>query len=364
MKGISRRVFLRTAAVGAGALGLSYAGLGLAGCSDDTSTEGTDTSADASADSGDTAAPKELFPIRVITQTVFNEVIVGDKLGFFEDEGIKIEYIGTTPQGVTEFQLLEQGEADAFVSVHPPQIGQARLAGIDAVAVAPGSRDTKLFPHMHYLVPENSSIQSLDDLKGKTIGIPSIAACTTGLVEYWFANKGETSDAEFVALGTNLESSLLQEQVDASASHNPFAGKALAAGGLREIATSNDVLQQENFSLAGRGFLRSFIDQNPDVVQGFANALYRSRSWINDHVEEAAALNAESNGLDPADVSAALWEPSKTLIPEALERWVQLAEIIGNWEPGQIDPTELYDNSFGEKVPDAPASDKDLKFTA
>lgn len=350
MKEISRRSFLRGAALGAGALGLSYAGLGLTGC----------TSTPPVASTGS----KELYPLRVITQTVFNEIVVGEKLGFFGDEGIQIEYIGTIPSGVTEFQLLQQGEADAFVSVHPPQIGQARVAGIDAVAVAPGSRDTKLFPHMHYLVAENSSIQTLDDLQGKTIGIPSIAACTTGLVEYWFANKGQTSNAEFIALGTNLEAALLQGQVDVSTSHNPFAGKALQAGGLREIATSNDVLQQEDFSLAGRGFLRSFIDEHPDVVQGFANAMYRSRLWINDNVEQAATLNAVTMNLDPADVSAALFETSKTLIPAAYARWVELAEIINNWEPGRIDPSELYDNSFGQKVPDAPASDKTLTFTA
>jgi ABC-type nitrate/sulfonate/bicarbonate transport system substrate-binding protein len=352
---------VRFAAAGAGMLSLSYAGLALSGCSDGESNGATGNPGDAGEADADN---QELFPIRVITQTVFNEIIVGDELGFFKDEGIRIEYIGTTPQGVTEFQLLEQGEADAFVSVHPPQIGQARVAGIDAVAVAPGSRDTKLYPHMHYLVPEESDIETLDDLKGKTIGIPSIAACTTGLVEYWFANKNQTADAEFVALGTNLESALLAKQVDASTSHNPFAGKALAVGGLRRIATSNDVLQQENFSLAGRGFLRSFIDEHPDVVQSFVNALYRSRSWINDHVEQAASLNATSMQLDPLDVSAALWETSKTLVPEAIERWVQLAEIIGNWEPGQIKPEELYDNSFGEKIPDVPASDKNLSFEA
>ncbi|MDR3315817.1 MAG: ABC transporter substrate-binding protein [Coriobacteriales bacterium] len=359
MSELSRRDFLRHTALGAGVLGVgALSGFSLTGCGEEA--------AKPAADSGTPTTPetKELFPIRVITQTVFNEVIVGDKLGFFEDEGIKLEYIGTVPQGVTEFQLLEQGEADAFVSVHPPQVGQARVAGIDAVAVAPGSRDTKLFPHMHYLVQEDSPIKTLDDLKGKTIGIPSIAACTTGLVEYWFANKGETADAEFIALGTSLEASLLQGQVDASTSHNPFAGKALAAGGLREIATSNDVLQQEDFSLAARGFLRSFIDENPAAVQGFVNALYRSRTWINANVDAAAALNAESMGLDPADVSQALWEASKTLHPEALERWVELAEIIGNWEKGQVTVDELYDNSFGEKIPDVPASDKTLKYEA
>jgi ABC-type nitrate/sulfonate/bicarbonate transport system substrate-binding protein len=337
----------------------------LAGCasddaqSADTGSAATDLAEETSVASGE----DELFTLRVITQNIFNEVIVADELGFFADEGIEIEYVGTLPSGVTEFQLLEQGEIDSFVSVHPPQVGQARVAGIKAVSVAPGSIDTREYPHIHYLVQEDSDIRSLDDLIGKKIGISNLAACTNGFVDIYLKSQfpDYTPDqVEYVPLGANTEQSLVQGLIDVSTAHNPSAGITLAAGGVREIASSSDILKQENFSLAARGFLESFIEERPDVVQGYVNAMYRARLWINEHLEDAIRLNADVLGLEPENVSPAIYEQAKNNIPADIERWVEFGETVGNWQPGAIKAEELYTLEF---VPDdAPASDKDIRW--
>jgi ABC-type nitrate/sulfonate/bicarbonate transport system substrate-binding protein len=308
-------------------------------------------------------ASGEPFTLRVITQSIFNEVIVADELGFFEDEGIRIEYVGTLPSGVTEFQLLEQGEIDSFVAVHPPQVGQARVAGVKAVSVAPGSIDTREYPHIHYLVQEDSDILTLDDLRGKKIGITGLSACTNGFVDIYLKSRfpDYTPDqVEYVPLGANAEQSLAQGLIDASTAHNPAAGIALAAGGVREIASSSDILKQENFSLAARGFLESFIEEHPDIVQGYVNAMYRARLWINENLEDAIRLNADVLGVDSVNVSPAIYEQAKNNIPTDIERWVEFGETVGNWEPGAITPEELYTLDF---VPeDAPASDADIRW--
>lgn len=308
----------------------------------------------------------EVFTLRVITQSIFNEVIVADELGFFEDEGISIEYIGAVPQGVTEFQLLEQGEIDAFVSVHPPQVGQARVAGVKAVSVAPGSIDTREYPHIHYLVQDDSDIETLDDLIGKKIGVTGLSACTNGFVDFYLGNKfpGYSPDqVEYAHLGNTanvVEQALLQGLIDVSTSHNPAAGVALAAGGVHEIASSSDILQQENFSLAARGFSESFIAAHPEVVQGFVNAMYRSRLWINNHLEDAIQLNADVLGVPSGNVSPAIFEQAKNNVPTDIARWVEIAESIGNWEHGDVKAEDIYTLDF---VPaDAPASDADIKW--
>ncbi|MDR2296528.1 MAG: ABC transporter substrate-binding protein [Clostridiales Family XIII bacterium] len=319
--------------------------------------------ADASEEGAALADGGEPFTLRVITQPIFNEIIVADELGFFAEEGIEIEYVGAIPSGVTEFQLLEQGEIDSFVSVHPPQVGQARVAGIKAVSVAPGSIDTRVYPHIHYLVREDSDIQSLDDLIGKKIGISNLAACTNGFVDIYLQSRfpDYTPDqVEYIPLGANTEQSLVQGLIDISTAHNPSAGITLAAGGVREIASSADILRQENFSLAARGFLESFIEEHPDVVQGYVNAMYRARLWINDHLEDAIRLNADVLGLASENVSPAIYEQAKNNIPADIERWVDFGESVGNWQAGEIEAEELYTLEF---VPDdAPASDKDIRW--
>jgi ABC-type nitrate/sulfonate/bicarbonate transport system substrate-binding protein len=333
----------------------------LAGCSAPAATQ-PQTPAEDAPDSAETSEP---FKLRVVTQAIFNEVTVADELGFFADEGIEIEYVGTLPQGVTEFQLMEQGEVDAFVAVHPPQVGQARVAGIKAVAVAPGSRDTREYPHIHYLVQNGSDIQTLDDLVGKKIGITGLAACTNGFVDFYLGGvyPDYTPDqVEYVVLGNNAEQSLLQGLVDVTTSHNPIAGKTLATGEVREIANSSDILQQEDFSLAARGFTEDFIAEHPEVVQGFVNAMYRARLWINAHLDDAIRLFADSFDIPPEDVSAAIYEENKNFVREDLQRWFDIAESVGNWQPGQITLDELYTDDF---VPaDAPASDADLRWEA
>ncbi|MDR3316386.1 MAG: ABC transporter substrate-binding protein [Coriobacteriales bacterium] len=355
---ISRRSFIKAAAVvGAGA-GFSVLGFSLAGCSSDDKSPTTDDTA-----ATDNQKTEELFPIRMVSLSIFNEFVVGEELGFFADEGIEIVYTGSTPQGVTEFQLIEQGELDMFCNTHPPSLAQARIAGLDMVSVQPGTRDTSEYPHVQYLVLEDSDIQSIEDFRGKKVGISGLVACTNGFIDYYLGQKlsdYSPDDIEYVTLANTVEPSLLSGQIDVATSHNPAAGVTLAAGGVRRVATSSDILQQEDFSLGVRGFSQKFIDEHPDIVQGFANACYRSRLWIENNREEAIKINAAYLNVDPATVSPAAYELNKNHVRADLERWLTIGEAIGNWEPGQITVDEIYTNEF---VPvDPPASDADIRW--
>jgi ABC-type nitrate/sulfonate/bicarbonate transport system substrate-binding protein len=354
---------------------IAFTLVALAGCASggnqgggDSTSSSSDSPSDSPASETEVASESaELFTLRVTDQTTgFNEVVIADKMGFFEDEGIRLEYVGGLPQGVTEFQLLGQGEVDAFVSAHITGIGQARVAGVNAVSVGPGSRDTEKYPHMHYLVLEDSDIQTLDDFLGKKIGVASPnGACMNGFIDYYLAQKypSYTPDqVEYIPLGANVEQALFQGGIDVTTSHNPTAGQVLAAGGVREIATSHDILQQEGFSLAGRGFTEEFLVAHPDVVQGFVNALYRSRLWVNDHLDEALKVVADAMGTDPENLtgSKVVFDEKKNNNLADITRWVEFGEAVGNWEPGQIEPEELFTLEF---VPaDPPASDADLTW--
>jgi len=325
-----------------------------AGCSfDKENSSGLDGSGD----------DKELFTIRVVTQTGFNEINVADELGFYRDEGIKIEYIGALGQNVTEFQLLEQGKIDAFTTSHPPQVAQARLAGIKARAVAPGMVDDEKYPHVRYLVQKDSPIRSLDDAVGKKVSITRIGPCNDGYVKYYLKSRGlEANSVEFVTLNTpgQQEQALAQRLIDVTTSHPPFAGIALATGELREITNSWDIFQSPGAGLSCRGFTDDFIAEHPDVVQGFVNAMYRSRNWINSHFDEAQKIVAKHLQLEPKDLSSFLYDSNKNITPSYIEQWFEISEEIELWKKGDIHPEEIYTNEF---VPeDLPASDAALRW--
>lgn len=290
----------------------------------------------------------KLFKIRVATQTTFNETQIADKLGFFREEGIEIEYTGVLKPGITEYQLIAQGINDAFISSHPPNVAQARLAGIKVVAVAPGMVDNENFPHVRYLVKEDSPIKTLNDILNRKVSITSISACTDGYVKYYLKQNNLEDKVQWVTLPNpgQQEQSLVQGLVDMATSHPPYAGIALKQGGVRQIATSWDILKDPAAGLSVRGFSEDFIKKNPEVVKGFCKAMYKARVWINSHQDEAKAIIAKCLDLKTEDISVFWYDEHKAIEQAYIETWFEIAEDLGLWKKGEIKPTDIYVNDY------------------
>jgi ABC-type nitrate/sulfonate/bicarbonate transport system substrate-binding protein len=339
------------------ALLLVVAILGGCGKSDETASQETGTDSSTT----DASADQELFTLRAVTQTTFSETIIADKLGFFEDEGIKIEYIGTLGQGITQYQALEQGDLDVFTQGHLTDVAQARIAGLHPVAVAPGFVDDPDNPHVTYLVREDSDIQSIDDFAGKKVAIFSPGVCTDGFIKKYFKEHGlDASTIEFISLpqAGQMEQALVNNQIDVTTSHTPFAGVALAGGGVRRVAASFDIVGTPAGGLAVRGFSDEFIAEHPDIVQGFVNATYRARIFMEANPEYSKIVGAEYLKLKPEQVSSNSYCQEKNILPEWADLWFKLSEDLGYWKPGDITPEEVYTNKF---VPaDPPASDSEI----
>lgn len=330
----------------------------LAGCGQSTETDSQGTGSDSTAAD---ASGEELFTLRAVTQTTFSETIIADRLGFFEDEGIRIEYIGTLGQGITQYQALEQGDIDVFTQGHLTDVAQARLAGLSPVAVAPGFVDDPDNPHVTYLVREDSGIDSIEDFAGKKVAIFAPGVCTDGFIRKYFREKGlDAESIEFISLpqAGQMEQALVNGQIDVTTSHTPFAGVALAGGGVKVAGKSYDVVGTPAGGLAVRGFSEKFIEEHPDIVQGFVNATYRARIFMEANPEYSKIVGAEYLGLEPDQVSSNSYCQEKNILPEWGELWFKLSEDLGYWKPGDITPEEVYTNKF---VPDdPPTSDAEI----
>jgi ABC-type nitrate/sulfonate/bicarbonate transport system substrate-binding protein len=306
--------------------------------------------------------PGGKFKLRAVTQTTFSETIIADRLGFFAEEGIEIEYVGALGQGVSQYQAVDQGYIDVFTQGHPSAIGQARLAGLKITQVAPGFIDDPDNPHIMYLVREDSPYQTLDDvgrLGAKVAMGGTFSPCTNGYLDYYLTSKGYNPDEsiEFITFARSgtAEQALVNGLIDVSTSHTPYGGVALAAGGVRLLARSWDIFESPGAGLAARGFSDKFIEEHPDVVQGFVNAMYRARVFIENNNEYARIVGGEYLGLDPAEISSNSYDQNKNIDPNYVQEWWEIAEFIGLWEPGDIKPEEVYTNAF---VPeDIPESD-------
>jgi ABC-type nitrate/sulfonate/bicarbonate transport system substrate-binding protein len=293
---------------------------------------------------------KQLVTIRVAGDGNTNgAVMIANEIGLFREEGIEIKYTGALKGGATELQTIAQGINDAFVGGHPPALAQAILAGVKVKAVAPGMVDNREFPHVRYLVKEDSPIQSLRDIVGKKVSISGTTSpCSDGYLKLWLKQNNLPVDIEWVQLRNpgQQEQAVKQGLVDMTTSHPPYAGIVLKQGGVRQIATSYDILKNPAAGLSIAGFSEKFIQEHPDIVRGFCRALAKGRLWINAHQKEAAEIVAKKNNLNPDEVSIFWYDEHAAIEPAYMELWFKIAEDLEMWKPGAIQPTDIYTNEF------------------
>jgi ABC-type nitrate/sulfonate/bicarbonate transport system substrate-binding protein len=318
------------------------------------------------------------------------DIVVADKLGFFADEGITIEWTPEVASGVSVYQIMEQGIVD-ITSSHPPTIAQAILAGIKVKAIAPGAVDNERLPHVYYLVRNDSDIQNIEDAAGKKVGIMGIVPCMNGFVIDLVSKQGGNANTiDFVTLSQpgQMEQVLIDGEIDLSTSHGEAGLNALATGEVRCINTTWDYFGSIGTGLAPVVVQESLIEERPDIVQGLVNALYRARLWITDNTwspDGAGSWDIPGYETDPetwkyseysklyADVYKELgrtipesgvrpitYDTHKNIQLDHMKFWFDLSESIGLWEAGQIRPEDVFTNDF---VPeDAPESDKTLTY--
>jgi ABC-type nitrate/sulfonate/bicarbonate transport system substrate-binding protein len=309
-------------------------------------------SSESSGGAGENAAvgeEKELFELRMVTQTTNSETIIADRLGFFENEGIRAVFVGTLGQGVTQEQAIATGDIDVFTQGHITSEAQARLAGLNIKVVQPGFVDDDVYPHVTYLVREDSDIQSIEDFAGKKVGISSNAVCIDGYITKYFKEHGlDPTTVEYVTLPQpgQPEQAVVQGLIDVTTSHSPYGGIALAAGGVRRAAASWDIFGSPAAGMATRGFGDDFIEEHPDIVQGWSNAMYHARVFIENHPEYAREVSADYLGLDAKDVSLNRWPLAKNIPQEWSEFWFGLSDELGYWAPGDITLDEVVTNAF------------------
>lgn len=297
---------------------------------------------------------KKLFPIRVAGDGTANgEVVIGNEVGIFREEGIEIVFTGALKGGATEMQTIAQGINDAFINAHPFVVAQAIMAGVKVKAVAPGMIDDPEFPHVRYLVREDSPIKTLDDIVGKKVSQSSASSvCQDGYLKLYLQQHNLPLHVEWVKLPNpgQQEQALRQGLVDMTTSHPPFSGITVKQPGIRQVATSYDIVKTPGAGLSVRGFSEKFIAEHPDIVSAFCRALQKSHKWINANQQEATAIMAKKLKVDNQEhVSVFRYEERGSIDPAYMDLWIKMSEDIGLWQPGAIKATDIYTNAFAPK---------------
>lgn len=280
--------------------------------------------------------------------------------GYFADEGLEVT-VEAVNGSASVLQMLAAGQAQ-IGQPGPGPVLAARARGEDVVFLY------NLYAKTGFglVVREESDVQSVDELKGKVIGVGTADGAEVGFTRGIMSSVGltEGTDYEFLTVGDGgtAAAAFLNEEVDAYAAAVVDTVIIESRGiDLREI-TPDDFL---GYFANGFAAMRPYIEANPEVIKGFGRAIVRGTKFGMDPaneekvLEHAAAYNpqeaedvdfakavlkAVSGRMVPVDPS----RPWGYLPPEDWQKWHESVVATGTIEKPLDDLEAAYSNEFNE----------------
>ncbi|GAB4232749.1 MAG: sulfonate ABC transporter substrate-binding protein [Elainellaceae cyanobacterium] len=214
-----------------------------------------------------------------------------------EPDGVKVEWTEFVA-GPQMLEALNVGSIDfAYTGETPPVFAQAAGAPLVYVAYEPVGGAAEAI-----LVQKDSPIQSVADLKGKTVTLNKGSN-----VHYLLVKALEDAGLKYSDISTaflppgDARPAFEQGSVDAWVIWDPFQAAAETDVGARVLVDGKDLVANRGFFLS----TRTFTDQNPDLVKELLDELESTSNWAKDHSSDVAAFLSSELGINKAALELA-----------------------------------------------------------
>jgi sulfonate transport system substrate-binding protein len=228
------------------------------------------------------------------------------------------------PAGPQLLEGLNVGSIDfGTVGEAPPIFAQAAGAKLVYVGNEPPSPESEAI-----VVPKNSTVKSLAELKGKKIALNKGSNVHFLLVKALEKAGVAYKDIQTVYLPpADARAAFERGAVDAWVIWDPFLAAAEKQLGARVLLDGKGLVKNHQFYLASR----SFAEQYPDVARVVIEELAKVDEWGRTHPQEVSAILAAQTGL-PNDVVALAAQRYaygvKTVTPEVLAEQQKIADVF------------------------------------
>jgi sulfonate transport system substrate-binding protein len=212
--------------------------------------------------------------------------------------GVSVQWV-EFPAGPQLLEGLNVGSVDVgFVGEAPPIFAQAAGANFVYIGNDPAAPEAEAL-----VVTKDSPIKSVAELKGRKVALNKGSNVHYLLVKVLEKAGLKYSDIQPVFLApADARAAFERGAVDAWAIWDPFLAAVEKQTGARILADGRGVVNNHNYYLAERGYAQKY----PQVVKAlFDDAVERGR-WLKTNLDQAAALIAPLQGLDPEVVKLAL----------------------------------------------------------
>ncbi|MDZ8028958.1 MAG: sulfonate ABC transporter substrate-binding protein [Nostoc sp. DedQUE11] len=272
--------------VGAFVTGLCLSLL-FAACSSTSSVNSPNPSATSVANSASSKATLVRFGYQKSNILLKNKGVLEKRLS---PDGISVEWI-EFPAGPQMLEAMNVGSIDfGHVGESPPIFAQAAGASLTYVAGIASSPAGSAI-----LVPQNSAIQKVSDLKGKKIAFQKGSSAHLLLVQALEKAGVKYSEIEPKYLPpADARAAFVKGSVDAWVIWDPFYAAAQEATKARVLIDGTGINKQGGYYLTSR----KFVTENPQIVKAVLEEIQQLEEWAKTHREEVAQTLSSVLGID------------------------------------------------------------------
>ncbi len=215
----------------------------------------------------------------------FAPFYIGVEKGFFADEGLDVTI---RHHGQSEPLLgALQNDTEQVLFAGGGEMLQARSQGVDVVNFAT--------MYQHYpvvlIVPADSAIQTVDDLRGKKVGLPGeFGENWFGLLMMLKEAGMTTDDIDVQSIGYTAQAALPSGHVDAiiGFSNNDAVRFEGAGFAVRQIPLTKDEVPLVS---VGLGVMKPTLENRRADIEALHRAIIKATQWVVDNPEESVQLS-------------------------------------------------------------------------
>ncbi|MDV6286812.1 ABC transporter substrate-binding protein [Rhodococcus jostii] len=282
--------------------------------------------------------------------TALSLVRIADELGYWDNAGVRPEYVGPAT-AVPAVQLLDQGAIDIATGMFNNDI-DGKVKGFKFTAIASSMLDLPDMPHMAYFTRAGSDItkENLKAIEGKTIGLSGSNSCTDLVIKRYLQNNGvDLNKVNFLELKNELIAPAIERgEVDLGVFHPPLVGV---------LQSQPDKFTQAFTSFEDWGPLggqapyvasNAWLQKYPQAAREFVGIIAKTANWANAHPKESAEIAGKTTGYPVEQTTNWHYAPNALLDKASLQLWWDLVEAVGEPLPGSenLKPEDVATNAF------------------
>lgn len=229
-------------------------------------------------------------------------VILALEKRYFAAEGLDVT-LKRMATSTAALNAVDRGQADVGMSSDTPFV----FAVLDGKNVRLLARAFRSRTFVSIVARKDRGIARPADLAGKRIGfVPGTASDYFSGLYLGFQGISPSQFTRVSLAVDQVESALLNADVDAVAIWHPFSSRLIARLGPQAAVFNDPAIYQMRFNLVARP---EFSGSRPEVARKFFAALQNAQTFVRERPEEAKRLMLNVTGEDP-EISGKVWEDS------------------------------------------------------